>query len=60
MLSNAGRAVLSLLLLYFVYTETGWATALALTLIFISTEIQNYTINNIVSLIKIMKDRFIV
>lgn len=34
------RIILSIILLYFVYQETGWATFTAITLIFIVSEIE--------------------
>ena len=34
------RIILSLVLLYFVYEETGWATTLSLFLVFLNIELQ--------------------
>jgi len=39
MIETSVRLILSVILIYFVYGETGWATALAISLIAINNEI---------------------
>lgn len=45
MVNTIIRLLLSSVLLYFVYKETGWATTLAMFLLFVNVEIEAFIVN---------------
>ena len=51
------RLILSAVLIYFVWRETGWATATAISLITIGFEASLYAIRNILKSVKALADR---
>lgn len=51
------RLILSSVLIYFVWRETGWATATAISLIALSNEASAYAIRNIIKLVKFLAGR---
>lgn len=51
------RLILTAVLIYFVWKETGWATATAIALISMAQELSSYALGNIIKAINILKPR---
>lgn len=46
------RLAMSAVLIYFIWQETGWATATAITLITIGSECTSYVVRNLIKCVK--------
>ena len=51
------RMILSAVLIYFIWQETGWATATAIGLITVSNELQSWIIRNLTTSVKFILGR---